>query len=154
MKPWYLSILVVFLSIWQVGCMNTVSSQKDLTGLYKMLDNDPNEAKKFKIVSRMYQATDDMLVYCSKLPPEQLDEHKKTVAQLWNTFPKYRELILNSPYYPIAQQKNHSKPNEYGLAPEVYQTECKYYQDLIQDITQDSEQIKSDLEILEYRSNS
>ena len=153
MNLWYLSILVTFLSVFQVGCAHTAISQKDLIYFYQLVNNDPNEAKKYKIISRMYQATDDMLVYCSKLPPNQFDEHKKTVEQFWNTFHKYRKLMLDSPYYLVAQQANHTKPNEFGLAPEVYQRECKYYQDAIQDLTRNPEQIESEFKVLEYSIN-
>lgn len=106
------------------------------------------EARKYKVVRRTYELTDDMLVYCAQVPRKQRVAHQKLVEQFWTNFPQYRQLLLASPYYAQVQAENHSTPNQYGYSPEVYQKECQYYQDVLRDWMDDPKDVADFFSIL------
>ena len=106
------------------------------------------EIKKLNVLRRIYELTDDMLVYCAAVPRPQRMAHQQLVKQFWTSYPHYRQLLLASPDYPQIQAEVQSTPNKYQYSPEVYQKECQYYQDVLREWMKDPKDIENYLSIL------
>lgn len=144
---WKLALPIALLSACNSTQNRTVVAQKDVA-IPATPVADVIEARKYKVVRRTYELTDDMLVYCAQVPLKQRVAHQKLVEQFWTNFPQYRQLLLASPYYAQVQAENHSTPNQYGYSPEVYQKECQYYQDVLRDWMNDPKDVADFFSIL------
>ena len=144
---WKLALPIALLSACNSTQNRTVVAQKDVA-IPATPVADVIEARKYKVVRRTYELTDDMLVYCAQVPRKQRVAHQKLVKQFWTNFPQYRQLLLASPYYAQVQAENHSTPNQYGYSPEVYQKECQYYQDVLRDWMDDPKDVADFFSIL------
>jgi hypothetical protein len=90
---------------------------------------------KYKVVSRTYELTTDMLRYCSGIPPAQLQKHTATIDAFWQKHPFFHEQILTSPYYEmVTSEVNQNSKQEQRPYYEAYKVECDYYQKLIQEL--------------------
>ena len=109
------------------------------------------KAKQLQVMLRIYQSTDDMLNYCAHVPAKQYAQHQKVVKDFWRTYPKQHQLYLSSPYYAELKEHLNTKPNLFEYTPQVYQKECKYYQDALQSWMKDTQSVEYYFSVLEQQ---
>ena len=117
-------VFTIFItSIWNIGLAHDTQHPDEINW------------NKYKVVSRTYELTTDMLSYCSETPSAQLQEHTAVINSFWLTYPFFHEQIQTSPYYNIAKRQiDENKMHSVKPYYEAYVKECKYYQELVQEL--------------------
>lgn len=109
------------------------------------------KAKQLQAIQLIYDATDDMLNYCAQVPAKQYAQHQKVVKDFWRTYPKQHQLYLSSPYYAELKEHLNSKPNSLEYTPEIYQKECKHYQDALNLWLKDTQDVERYFSVLKQQ---
>lgn len=86
------------------------------------------EKHKYKIVSRIYQATYGQTERCKKAPPEIAVEFQNELTRFVEVNENLMGLVIHSPYYELARQKfaKHEVIDPVRDTPEKLGMECDY----------------------------
>lgn len=82
---WKLALPIALLSACNSTQNRTVVAQKDVA-IPATPVADVIEARKYKVVRRTYELTDDMLVYCAQVPYKQRVAHQKLSSNFGQIF--------------------------------------------------------------------